>query len=78
MTLNTVSPEVISDAEAADDLQFFTYDDLKARRIVSSRSQMSRLKIRFKFPRPLMISGRAVYVPAEVRAWLALRLAARK
>lgn len=78
MTLKVGSPETITDAEAADDLQFLTYDDLKARRIVHSRSQLSRLRIHSNFPRPIMIGGRAVYVPREVRAFLAAQMSVRK
>jgi predicted DNA-binding transcriptional regulator AlpA len=56
----------------------YRFADLKARRIVSSRSDLHRKQREHGFPLPIKISDRAAWWPAsEVHAWLRSRAALR-
>jgi predicted DNA-binding transcriptional regulator AlpA len=56
----------------------YRFKDLKAARIVSSRSDLNRKQVLFGFPRPVKLAARAAWWPAsEIHAWLRERAALR-
>lgn len=60
---------------------YWTFADLKRLNIISSRFQLTRLIQTGGFPPPLKttdaVQSAAIYDIGEVRAWLAMRAAAR-
>jgi predicted DNA-binding transcriptional regulator AlpA len=57
----------------------YRYEDLKAARIVSNRTDLSRKQRELGFPLPIKTGERAAWFPkSEVHAWLKKRAALRK
>ena len=62
---------------ADDDYSFWTYEDLRARRIVGSRTDLHRKQRYYGFPKPVILTAgqgaAALFKIAAVKAWLLQR-----
>jgi len=70
MTDKPIDPNVFETVDTAEDVQFLTYRDLEARRVLGSRTHLMRLQRNAGFPLPMRIGGKAVWPVSLIRAWL--------
>jgi predicted DNA-binding transcriptional regulator AlpA len=60
-------------------LSGYRFEDLVSARIVKNRSDLHNKQVKFGFPRPVKLSARTAWFPAEeVNEWLSRRAQLRK